>query len=71
MMANLNPQSPQPQPNSRRRTIDPEQKKRLREAWEEHWATPIAQPVDLNWALEIRSNDRHSEPADHDAPESR
>ena len=48
--------NPQPAPNSRRRIADPEQKKRLREAWEKHWNTPIERPVDLNWALEIRSN---------------
>ena len=68
---------PQPPPNSRRRTINPEQKKQLREAWEEHWATPIPQPVDLNWALEIRSNgslpvfgDNHVDDGADNDPES-
>lgn len=62
---------PQPKPASdaRRQVLIPERKQRLREAWEEHWATPISQPVNLNWALEIRSNGHLFDAAESDATE--
>lgn len=48
-----------------------ERSKRFREAWENHWNTPLERPVDLNWALEIRTNGTIAEPTENDESESR
>ena len=58
------PEAQRPPPDSQRRAS--ERNRRFREALEKYWQTPLDRPVDLNWALEIRSPGRRPDPVDRD-----